>query len=633
MSKIKLTTYWSCVVSILLITSCAKDQKIDLHTDPNMVTVLVSGITNPEVNSQISARAAVASPELANHQNVPFHSNIENAKMSMELECLDRSQDFHDSELVNTTTYSRSATSPMQQGVKFWIALYNTTTKRYEHSVQGTSGTPLSLAIVRDQEYEWWAYSYNSTESIPEVNPENPIIETTTDKPLLYAKGKINFSNSGDNRLAILFINQLKQIRIDVDTRGLFGDMETANVSFLDDYIKTAEFNLYDGQLSADLHTQKIDQVVWKDNPETGREKYTTYYTSDFSQDSYSIIMRDLIVKVSNQNSVNLTNDLPNGGQATFSFQTNGQGVLHQAKLRLRKIFPIQKILHVEDDGLGWAWGYTGYNPATACGGFLRSTSNFSETSPYLRVKGFDHERILPSANNLANRLANPDNYPDMIIMAVFGTVNDNDYNALYSYLQNGGAVLLMLENVNGAITRNFFRKVFNSNNVNTSEHDGWEWGGAVYKIADVDKDVLSWPFADVRNQYWGQDGGQALAIDNIPEAELNNIFAYTRRSANKAENHNSVTMFRHKKLNLFYVGDTGFTANNMRTGQTAGRTSVPYATDNNYFPALKAYGAASGSQAQEPNRPTGSWNIYNAAIFGNVFSYFVAQSYYGKLK
>ncbi|MCL8000965.1 hypothetical protein M8994_22495, partial [Brucella sp. 21LCYQ03] len=128
-------------------------------------------------------------------------------------------------------------------------------------------------------------------------------------------------------------------------------------------------------------------------------------------------------------------------------------------------------------------------------------------------------------------------------------------------------------------------------------------------------------------------DGGQALAIDNIPEADLNNIFAYTRRSANKAENHNSVTMFRHKKLNLFYVGDTGFTANNMRTGQTAGRTSVPYATDNNYFPALKAYGAASGSQAQEPNRPTGSWNIYNAAIFGNVFSYFVAQSYYGKLK
>ncbi|MCL8000840.1 hypothetical protein M8994_21860, partial [Brucella sp. 21LCYQ03] len=187
----------------------------------------------------------------------------------------------------------------MQQGVKFWIALYNTTTKRYEHSVQGTSGTPLSLAIVRGQDYEWWAYSYNSTESIPEVNPENPIIETTTDKPLLYAKGKINFSNSGDNRLAILFINQLKQIRIDVDTRGLFGDIETANVSFLDDYIKTAEFNLYDGQLSADLHTQKIDQVVWKDNPETGREKYTTYYTSDFSQDSYSIIMRDLIVKVS----------------------------------------------------------------------------------------------------------------------------------------------------------------------------------------------------------------------------------------------------------------------------------------------------------------------------------------------
>ncbi|MCL7986349.1 hypothetical protein M8998_00180 [Sphingobacterium sp. lm-10] len=631
MNKIKLTTYFSCVLSILLITSCAKNKQIDLHTEPNIVTVLVGGITNPEVNSQISARAAVASPESANHQNVPFHSNIENAEMSMELECLDRSQNFYDSELVNTTTYSRSATSPMQQGVKFWIALYNTTTKRYEHSVQGTSGTPLSLAIVRGQDYEWWAYSYNSTESIPEVNPENPIIETTTDKPLLYAKGKINFSNSGDNRLAILFINQLKQIRIDVDTRGLFGDIETANVSFLDDYIKTAEFNLYNGQLSADLHNKKIDKLVWKDNPETGREKYTTYYTSDFSHDSYNIIMRDLMIKVPNKNSVNLTNDLPNGGQATFSFQTNGQGVLHQAKLKLRKIFPIQKILHVEDNK-GWKWGYTGYNSATAFGGFLRSTSNFSKTSPYLRVKGFEHEQIFPVANNLAHRLGNPNNLPDVVILGVFKTLNRQDYSGLYDYLQKGGTVFLMTEDVSGA-TRDFFRTLFNSANVTLSERDGKEWGGAVYKIADVDKDVLSGPFADVRNHYWGQDLGNSLLINNIPEAELNNIFVYSRRSANKAEYHNSVTMFRHKKLNLFYVGDTGFTANNMRNGQTSGRTSQPYATDGNNFPTSKAYGAASKSRAQEPYKPKGSWDVYNSAIFGNVFSFFVAQSYYGKLK
>ncbi|MCL7986350.1 hypothetical protein M8998_00185 [Sphingobacterium sp. lm-10] len=631
MNKIKFITYWSCVLSISFITSCAKDKKIDRHTESNIVTVLVGGITNPEFNSQISARAAVASPESANHQNVPFHSNIENAKMSMELECLDRSQNFHDSELVNTATYSRSATSPMQQGVKFWIALYNTTTKRYEHSVQGTSGTPLSLAIVRGQDYEWWAYSYNSTESIPEVNPENPIIETTTDKPLLYAKGKINFSNSGDNRLAILFINQLKQIRIDVDTRGLFGDIETANVSFLDDYIKTAEFNLYDGQLSADLHTKKIDQVVWKDNPETGREKYITFYTSDFSHDSYSIIMRDLIIKVPNQNSVNLTNDLPNGGQATFSFQTNGQGVLHQAKLRLRKIFPIQKILHVEDGDT--FYGYTGYKTHTACAQFLRSKSNFSETSPYLRVKGFTHEQVISNANNVANRLATPDNYPDIIIMGVFATLNNNDYTALYNYLKYGGAVFLMIENINGTITRDFFRKVFNSANISISEHDEREGGGAVYKIADVDKDVLSGPFADVRNHYWGQDGGQTLTIDNIPEAELNNIFVYTRRSANKTENHNGVTMFRHKKLNLFYVGDTGFTANDMRNGQTSGRNTRAYATDSNNFPNSKKYGPASGPLAQEPNKPTGSWEVYNSALFGNVFSLFVAQSFYRKLK
>lgn len=226
----------------------------------------------------------------------------------------------------------------------------------------------------------------------------------------------------------------------------------------------------------------------------------------------------------------------------------------------------------------------------------------------------------------MAKALSSPSNYPDVIICGMFNNLNDADYAALGLYLQRGGVLFLMTESTSTAL-RTWFRNTLSSATLTTPRQDG---SGAVYKINNIDPDVLNGVFGDARGKYWGQDRSSTQYMENI---NPNDIVAYTGGSVNFASR-TGVTMFRHKTLNLFFVGDTGFLANRLNDGSEERDTAYPFATvggsgPDMHFPTSTPYGRRSATGSLESGRAAGSWQVENGVIFGNVFAWLLERSHF----
>ncbi|MCY4778595.1 hypothetical protein ORI89_02955 [Sphingobacterium sp. UT-1RO-CII-1] len=523
-----------------------------------------------------------------------------------------------------------AADIPMEVGVKYWLVLYNKASQQFEHSLQATSGTKVELDVVKNQEYEWYAYSYDSEDNIPPLNANNPEIETKIDKPFLYARGTITATETGSTPLVIVFKHQLQQVKIRIDTRGVFGNITSLLAKFAQNTnIKTTAFNIKTGNMTGSLNTAPISNLIFTNvESDSDRQLEARYYTAELSNRTYTIDVDQLAVILPNGASESLPVQDLSVQERTFSFTTGGKGKVHYVKVEVYKVIPTKKILHIEGNSV---YSYAASNPAKASGAFLRDVRNFSSVSPYVRVRGFEHDVQTSGANKLRNALANPATWPDIIIAGMFSGFTQADYDILELYVRRGGVVFLMIENANLGRPEVFFQRIFNSQAVTMKLYD---ISGSIYKLNNVDSDVLGWPFDDTRGKYWGQDGSSTFYIENIPAGEKENIFIYSESSVNRNNQQpGSVSMFRHKTFNLFYVGDTGFLSNEKQWGQYTSYTIEPYATNEQNFPVPHtAYGRAAQSNSPEAGTPDRGWHVHNSAIFGNVFAYLIAQAHYMEL-
>ncbi|MBL1407543.1 hypothetical protein [Sphingobacterium faecale] len=626
---------------IFTLSSCSKEETKQTTPDGSTkISITVGSITDEDLVSSSGAKMRSIAPKTATgeqilHKETVKFNDIEVDFTSAEGKDLsfgehtkairfDKVKAALPSKQMSTRSLNPLAADiPMEVGVKYWFVLFNTTTQKFEQSLQLVSGTPTKLDVVLNQNYEWYAYSYDDTNDITALDPNNPQIQTKSDRPFLYTAGTIKATTTGDTPLSITFKHQLQQLKIRVDTRGLFGNVTTLLAKFASNTpLKTGTFNIKTGAFTGALTNVPIEDLTFSNvEADSERQVEARYYTADLTQRKYIIDLEQLSVKPLN----NIVEDLPvsNIGLAnrTFEFTTGGAGRIQYAKVAIYKVYPRKKILHVEGNAV---YGYAA--SAKASGNFLRDSLNFGPDSEYLRIEGFDYETISPSINNLKNRLADPTNYPDIIIASLFATLYADDYAALHNYIKRGGVAFLMIENYHSAIPQTFLRALFNDNNITTIENG---LGGAIYKFNDVESDILAWPFDDVRGKYWGQDGSQTLYVQNLPTDQ---VIIYTGSSVNyyPFTAGNAVSMFRHKTLNFFYIGDTGFLSNELQNGIYINYTIEPFATNSQNFPIAKPkYGHYSVTGALEPGKLNEGWQVHNAALFGNAFAVMIAQSHY----
>lgn len=513
--------------------------------------------------------------------------------------------------------------SKMDPEVKYRFILYDRNTGYKVGSYLLTAGKLTNIGIRSEIPYRWCAYSYNQQEDIPDPNSSTNTITTPIDKAFLYSTGTID-PIAGKNPLQIVFEHQLTQLEFRINSKRYFGSIVKVETKFNDNYIKTATFDLYNGQPKGNLQPVTINQMkyVIEDQGST-REQVARYYTADHNLTSYQVKVNVLDLQNPNRPVTSLIGQLPNDGVVTFSnFTGNNKGNALKGLLKLWKVLPQKKIMHYGP--LDINRGYEAVAGSTS-GYFLSSDYNFSPASNYLKINGFSNTEIKSSAGNLAVALANPANYPDILLCGFFGTMNAADFSALETYLKRGGVTFLMTESTNTAL-RVFFQNILGST-VTTATYDA---GGAVYKLENVDPDVTNGAFGDIRGAYWGQDRSASQYILNINPAD---VVAYTYSSANFVPR-DGITMFRHKILNLYFVGDTGFLSSPQKAlgGAIASNTGYPFATVggskvDKYFPDTKTYGAAAASRAPEAGKRAGSWQVSNSFIFANALSWMLERA------
>lgn len=635
---------------LLTFSSCSKkiddgDQIGDLTT----LTVEVGGLSLPEEGSKTKTKSMSITPQQTHNgedilqkrllQDGDFHMRLVAAESSDKSFANSKSYSSRPFELIKQASASRSTLNPlaadiqMNPGVKYVFILQNTTTRGLEHVVLGESNKQLLLDIVKGQEYNWYAYSYNNEDDIPLPNRSTPQAQTYTDKPLLYASGRAKRTGIGNENVKITFKHQLKKVQVHIDTRGIFGDILSHAAQFEEsDYIKTGTFNLLDGTFS-NLTTVPVTTLNMVDAIQgLPQVKIDQYYSADVTRNTYKVKVTDLTVSQPDGTTKDLLQNFPGGREETYAFSADGRGKIHSAQIDIWRNITTKRILHLEYDE---DFSFTASKTNRASGAFFQHRGNFGrEDTCHMRIQDMIHIlRTKPLNNVIENELeGSSSSAPDVVIMTSTASYSTADYEAIVRYLKRGGAVLLMANDDFGdRIQNTLFKGIFpNSPNLTADELDGT---GSVYKLKDVDPHILTWPFGDVRQQRWGGQSPNTLYLQNLSPTDLNDIVVYTAGAVNRTEHRpEAISMFRHKTLNFFFVGDQAFLANRFpdftNPGQNA--TENPFLLDSKKFPAARTrYG-----RTPEPGSlEVGLWNVHNSTLFGNIISWLLMRSQFQGLQ
>lgn len=637
--------FWVYALPLLLVSllfnACSK-----LETTPdNMstrLTINVDGITN--IDNLVETKASTNNSSVISNtlrKTESFKSNnfvvdiiSEQNTVGAELEKKSALNLTNASDVLGRSLQKAATKTPMESGVKYAFLLFDKTTNVLKHSILASSGQPIVIDVVKGYNFKWVAYSFNTSDTFDLPNQDSLVIPTPVDKALLYASGEID-PQLGNNPVSITFDHKLTQLNVSLDSRRMFFDFSQISATFKSDCIKSTSFNLFTGQKTGELKSVDRGKLIFE-SEETGSKRMLisrSNFTAAESITEYTVAFQSISGTYPNGNAETISNTLPGQGDVTFSgFTGTTIGNILHGKIKLWLILPEKKVFSY---GSTNGWGYAA-EANTASGCFLRSSYNFGEQSNYLRVKGLKFSQELSTGGKLATIFADPANYPDVLISGIFDVnYNAADYAALLKYLKSGGVAFLMTEHMTSDL-RNFFAELFNINtsNIQLSLSDQ---GGSVYKIADVDTDVLNGVFGDARGKYWGQDASRTQYTTGFNE---NEVVVYTRGSSNyNTTNPNAVTMFRHKTLNLFFVGDTGFLANNYESGTLDASYYYygPFSTKggsglDKYIPVPNpTYGHATayGSLDYPTPNTIAQYTIYNSIVFGNAFTWLLERSHF----
>jgi len=638
--------FWVYALPLLLVSllfnACSK-----LETTPdNMstrLTINVDGISN--IDNLVETKASTNNSSVISNtlrKTESFKSNnfvvdiiSEQNTVGAELEKKSALNLTNASDVLGRSLQKAATKTPMESGVKYAFLLFDKTTNVLKHSILASSGQPIVIDVVKGYNFKWVAYSFNTSDTFDLPNQDSLVIPTPVDKALLYASGEID-PQLGNNPVSITFDHKLTQLNVSLDSRRMFFDFSQISATFKSDCIKSTSFDLFTGQKTGELKSVDRGKLIFE-SEETGSKRMLisrSNFTAAESITEYTVAFQSISGTYPNGNAETISNTLPGQGDVTFSgFTGTTIGNILHGKIKLWLILPEKKIFSYGSFG----WGYAAES-GRASGSFLRSSYNFGEQSNYLRVKGLQFSEEQSGGGKLATIFADPANYPDVLISGVFSGssigYNADDYAALLKYLKSGGVAFLMTEHMTSDL-QNFFAELFNINasNIKLDLHD---MGGSVYKIADVDTDVLNGVFGDARGKYWGQDASSTQYTTGFNE---NEVVVYSRGASNFENPPIGATMFRHKTLNLFFVGDTGFLANFMTSGTLDAIycCSGPFSTKGGSGPDMDipvpnpTYGHFTRPNSLDYPNPNvnAQYTIYNSIVFGNAFTWLLERSHF----
>jgi hypothetical protein len=220
---------------------------------------------------------------------------------------------------------------------------------------------------------------------------------------------------------------------------------------------------------------------------------------------------------------------------------------------------------------------------------------------------------------------------PDIVIIGWGMAYTSSIISQFTDYLNNGGVMIIMNKySSTGNATTNseasFFTSLFGTavTAATITNSTGTVIGatvldGSLFKLASISGDpILNGPFGSLNGLLWGNDYYPATYMKGIPDSQ---IITYSGANNATGGSNTGVTMFRHKTLNLFWVGDGGFVSNEYTTNGSYPSTTIePFATNSSNVPIART-GFGTGATYG------GTGSVCNSQLFANVLAWAIQQA------
>ncbi|WP_419032454.1 hypothetical protein [Dysgonomonas gadei] len=232
-------------------------------------------------------------------------------------------------------------------------------------------------------------------------------------------------------------------------------------------------------------------------------------------------------------------------------------------------------------------------------------------------VSGINGAPVAADIQAIKDELAN--NKPDILYITqdFYITEANGLATPIIDYLNKGGVVVCIWEGNpydNGG-AQILFRQLFGNQTIKQTKGIR-AGGGSVYAFTNINDEILNGPFGDVRGKHWGEDASWAMTLSNLPVGDID-IYSYatdyskTPAVPAEAPDPGNVVAFKHKTLNLIYVGDGGFTSA-MGGVPSASAVAYPFYWNTSTMAPIAKTGYGEGTK----------YDVYNSQMWCNVMAW-----------
>ncbi|MCA5005514.1 fimbrillin family protein [Sphingobacterium bovistauri] len=314
-----------------------------------------------------------------------------------------------------------AANSPVQQGVQYYLVLFednNGSRGAYMRSDLLTAGQAFTIKVEEGKKYHWIAYSYNSIENdLPQINfMSESTVSMGVNKDFLYASGISGVvSSTNPTFLSIVFDHMLSRVGVEVNTRGMFADINELNIELVNTNLKVANFNLLNQEITASTveYGENLQLSAMGGVPSSPRAdtKVAFVYIPPYSGslNNFQVRLRKL--------TINLDAQAQALGHSTRTFEytsTNGPvftsnlGNLLKGKAKVVKIDLLESPLTISSRGYYYLIvlpvGYFDHNVKWARSNLYHNRLDNSYRFQHINIPSFNRESYFSwgSANPLA---------------------------------------------------------------------------------------------------------------------------------------------------------------------------------------------------------------------------------------
>ena len=314
-----------------LITGCYKEKEAEVVAptgDGNMLVVSVLGVADVEeilptdAKANAAGRAAVKDDELMPNKMV--NTKGFDALLEVERNAIPASKVVMiGSKASSAGTGQRAAAVPA--GVKYRLFLYKSDGSFYSSTLL-TSGQAVKIPVDVSTKYTYYALSYNNKEDVPDISDRNtPSLALPGNRDVLYATGTVDVPAAiGENTaLGITFNHSLARVGVEINTMGMFADMENLGVTVSGLTAKTATINLKTGALSNPVtYEPALDFASFGNVEEPYADAKIAYiYTAEVGTSNVVVTLNKLQLKIDDGTSRSF-DQLLSATPSTFTFNS-----------------------------------------------------------------------------------------------------------------------------------------------------------------------------------------------------------------------------------------------------------------------------------------------------------------------